>query len=173
MSRKQHHRSRKWYVSTVFCRTISWGVANATVIYREYHEKFANCDAKEKLAEELACWLYPDNGDSDDNGDSAGDAVSPLVRQAHSIPPILSDSTVSVQRLQRLLPHYVGHVAANICQFCVAHLQEKKVDTFCLHCGKILCVKDGCFRNFHSLKQYLMDDLTLSHVEKRRNIHLW
>ncbi len=146
------------------------------MIYRDYHKKFANCEAEEKLAGEMVSWLFPDSGGSDDSADDASDSAAvspPLAPRGVSIPPILDDTAVSVDRLQRLLPHYVGHVAANNRKLCVAHLQKKKVDTFCLHCGKFLCIKDGCFQNFHSLKNYLMDDPSLSHVEKRCNIDLW
>ncbi len=177
VTRCHHHKSRKWYVTTVFCRAISWGVANATVIYREFNPKFKNCEAKELLADELATWLFP-------HCDSDNATATPFVDEEQ--PRLISPQEPSVPPD---VPVWCGHyatpasLAPTWCQAhhgrpsegrpCVAHIQKKKVDTFCLNCGKFLCVKDGCFKNFHSFREYLMDDPRLINAERRKKFKVW
>ncbi len=171
-TRHQHHRSRKWYLTVVFHRTLSWAAVNATIIYQEHHPSFVNCEAKEEIAQQLTDWLCPGEGETDDEDDELIEE-EPLVPQQPSEPPIVADSVVKAHRRNRRCHHSVGFVSNANRQVCVAHLQKKKVDTFCKFCGKFLCIKSGCFDNFHNRQQYLMDDPTMQNSERRRNIKVW
>ncbi len=172
VTRRQHHKSRKWYLTVVFHTILSWATVNATIIYRDYHPTFKNADAKETLAQELTDWLCPSHDDDSCSSDEELED-QPLVPQQHSKPPQVPDAVVRRHRLDILQRHSIGFVLPDKRKFWVAHLQKKKVDTFCLHCGKFLCIKDGCFDNFHNCQHYLMDDPTLQHVEHRSNIIMW
>ncbi len=168
-SRKNHHRSRRWYLSGVFLQVLDWCAHNSFVLWSDFNpaSTFSNKSVKRCLADNLMTFALNLDGStaSTEPTGTEEDTGIQLPFDKTVCPPPLDHRLVSRWRLDRSQGHYPGVCHAR--KDCVGHRQRKRVSTYCTRCHVFLCLDSGCFIRFHEEEDYLYDDPLLSGPNRR------
>ncbi len=168
--RGKRHRSRKWYISGVFLQVFDWFAANSHIIWKDFNQSSTTATnklVKKSLADELlqfAKWL-----DGPPLEEPMANDIAPLGPwNTTDPPPNLTPEQIRAVHLDRT--NYF-HQLRPYCKLgqCRAHVQRRRVSTYCSICGVFLCLGDGCFARFHELENYLFDDPRLHGKETVRS----